>query len=67
MHERKYTKLYVKQICDILIGGIRHADHVAPSIRKTNFADNRPSLGRHSSPVDSGHGVFSTPLYKLMK
>jgi hypothetical protein len=38
--------------------GIRHTDHLAPSIRKvgTNFASSRRSLGR--SLADSGHGVF---------
>jgi hypothetical protein len=38
--------------------GIRHADHVAPSIRKScnHFADKRRSLGRCSSLSDSDHG-----------
>jgi hypothetical protein len=36
--------------------GIRHADHVAPSIRKklvTTSPDKRRSLGRYSSLADS--------------
>jgi hypothetical protein len=44
--------------------GIRHADHVAPSIRKlsakvgNHFADKWRSLGRCSSLADSDLGVY---------
>jgi hypothetical protein len=49
------------QKSEITAVGIRHADHVAPSIRKkvgTIFVDKRRSLGWHSSLADSGHGAF---------
>jgi hypothetical protein len=40
--------------------GIRHADHVAPSIRKSwqSLRLQARSLGRCSSLADSDHGVF---------
>jgi hypothetical protein len=37
---------------------IRHACHLAPSIRKSWLADKRRSLGRYSSFADSGHGDY---------
>jgi hypothetical protein len=41
--------------------GIRHADHVAPSIHKSWHSYKRRSLGWYSSLVDSGHGkIFSS-------
>jgi hypothetical protein len=41
--------------------GIRHADHVAPSIPQkvgNHFADKLRSLGRYISLTDSDHGDF---------
>jgi hypothetical protein len=39
--------------------GIRHAVHVAASVRKSwyNFADKPRAFGQYSSLADSGHGV----------
>jgi hypothetical protein len=47
--------------------GIRHADYVALSIRKsaTNFADRRRLLGRYGSLADWGHGVCLFFVYIL--
>jgi hypothetical protein len=47
--------------------GIRHTDHVAPSIRKeagTNFADKRHLLGWYSSLANSDRGVLLNVIYE---
>jgi hypothetical protein len=44
--------------------GIRHADHVTPSIRKSwsNFADKRRSLGQYRSRTPSTEFSFTHML-----
>jgi hypothetical protein len=43
-----------------MAAGVRHVDHVAPSVRKScHFADKQRPLGRYSLLADSGHGGTS--------
>jgi hypothetical protein len=48
--------------------GIRHADHVAPSIRKSwqSLSNKWRSLGRYSSLADTDHGVKSLAILSII-